>query len=296
MLRLQRLPPVFRPTGERQPLVTKLSADTGFTGRRAMGLPPVKLQDVAEYIRTVRALLAAETTEWEFENKRRKIRFLNPEFGLINTRDEIPMHISAMGPKIRKLTAALGAHWITASTNIESSVRMIREMFEVYRAEGKNPVDSIKPAFSAGCVLGAGESCDRPRIKAQAGPFAAVVPHNLVESGVGGLNMPAVSETADLLAAYRAAYDDNEPADAKHLTVHRGHAMFPREEEEALINGNFIRDVTFTGEIAELRGRLRVLRDAGYDRWGSAESRNNTPRRLKTGPKPLRVYRGVIAP
>ncbi len=240
---------------------------TGFTGRRAMGLPPVKLQDMAEYIRIVRALLANETTEWEFENKRRKIRFLNPEFGLINTDDEIPLHISAMGPKIRKLTAELGAHWITACTDTESSVQVLREMCETYRAEGKNPANYIKTAFAAGCVLLAGEACDSPRVKAQAGPFAAVIPHNLVESGVGDLNMPAASEMADLIGAYRAAYDSYQPADAKYLSVHRGHALFLREEEEALINGNFIRDVTFTGEIAELRDRLRVLRDAGYDRW-----------------------------
>src|SRR5437870_11993972 len=51
---------------------------TGFTARRTMGLRPVKLEDMAEYIRVVCGLLAGETLEWTFEDKRRKIRFLNP--------------------------------------------------------------------------------------------------------------------------------------------------------------------------------------------------------------------------
>jgi len=52
---------------------------TGFTGRRTMGLKRVKQADMKEYIRIVQGLLRGETVEWEFEGKRRKIRFLNPE-------------------------------------------------------------------------------------------------------------------------------------------------------------------------------------------------------------------------
>jgi 5,10-methylenetetrahydromethanopterin reductase len=71
---------------------------TGFTARRTMGLRPVKLADMEEYIRVVRGLLAGETLEWTFEGRRRKIRFLNPEVGAFNITDPIPLHISALGP------------------------------------------------------------------------------------------------------------------------------------------------------------------------------------------------------
>src|ERR1700682_2377357 len=52
---------------------------TGFTGRRAMGLGAIKLNDMAQYIDEVMALLRGETIEVALEGKRRKIRFLNPE-------------------------------------------------------------------------------------------------------------------------------------------------------------------------------------------------------------------------
>ena len=72
---------------------------TGFSARRAMGLGAMKLAEMEEYIRVVYALLAGETVETPIEGKRRKIRFLNPEIGLFNTKDPIPLHISAYGPR-----------------------------------------------------------------------------------------------------------------------------------------------------------------------------------------------------
>jgi 5,10-methylenetetrahydromethanopterin reductase len=68
---------------------------TGFSARRAMGLGAIKLADMEEYIRVVYALMAGETVETAVEGRRRKIRFLNPEIGLFNTKDPIPLHISA---------------------------------------------------------------------------------------------------------------------------------------------------------------------------------------------------------
>ena len=50
-----------------------------------MGLGAVKLADLEDYIRAVMALLRDETIETEIEGKRRLIRLLNPELGLINT-------------------------------------------------------------------------------------------------------------------------------------------------------------------------------------------------------------------
>src|SRR5271156_2478331 len=70
---------------------------TGFTARRAMGFGAMKVKDMETYIAQVYALLNGEIVEFEMEGERRKIRFLNPELGAINTQDPIPLHFSAMG-------------------------------------------------------------------------------------------------------------------------------------------------------------------------------------------------------
>ena len=82
---------------------------TGLSGRRSMGLKPITLKRMSNYIDVVQGLLSGETVEWDEEGDSRKIRFLNPEFGLINIADPIPLAISAFGPKARALVAKYGA-------------------------------------------------------------------------------------------------------------------------------------------------------------------------------------------
>jgi 5,10-methylenetetrahydromethanopterin reductase len=74
---------------------------TGFSARRAMGLGAMKLADMEEYIRVVYALLRGEIVETEIEGEPRKIQFLNPDANLFNTRDPIPLHVSAYGPRAK---------------------------------------------------------------------------------------------------------------------------------------------------------------------------------------------------
>src|SRR5271156_6770827 len=95
---------------------------TGFTGRRAMGLGEGKLEDLEEDVRVVMALLRGETGEAEIENKKRLIRLLNPELGLINTRAPIPLYVAASGPRARSLTAKLGAGWIATAGDVDAGI------------------------------------------------------------------------------------------------------------------------------------------------------------------------------
>src|SRR6201987_4874441 len=103
---------------------------TGFTGRRAMGLSAVKLADMEEYVRIVMALLRGETVEAEIETKQRLIRLLNPEIGLINTRDPIPLWVAASGPRARALAAKLGAGWIATAGDVEGGVAAMADTQE----------------------------------------------------------------------------------------------------------------------------------------------------------------------
>src|SRR6185503_12917903 len=131
---------------------------TGFTARRTMGLGPVKLHDMAEYIRIVQRLLAGDTLEWTFEGKRRKIRFLSPEIGVVNVEDPIPLHISALGPRGRKLTAELGASWIQAAGHLGAARAAVADMQAAWRAAGIDPARRVATAFTGGCVLEDGEA------------------------------------------------------------------------------------------------------------------------------------------
>ena len=242
---------------------------TGFTARRTMGLRPVKLADMEEYIRVVHGLLAGETLEWTNEGARRKIRFLNPEIGAINIKDPIPVHISALGPRGRQLTAKLGAGWIHATANVGHATAALADMQAAWRDTGRAPADLHATATTAGCVLADGEAADGARAKAQAGPTATIALHSLVERDqFGDLGRPIPPQLAPLLERYRRIYSSYEPADARYLSNHRGHLMFLRPEEHEICTAELIRATTFTGTKAELREQLRELGRAGFAEVG----------------------------
>ncbi len=242
---------------------------TGFTARRTMGLRPVRLGDMEEYVRVVCGLLAGETLEWTFEDKRRKIRFLNPEIGAVNIKDPIPVHVSALGPRARRLTAKLGAGWIHATANVAHAQAAIADMQAAWRDAGRDQARLHATAAIAGCVLGDNEASDSPRARAHAGPTATIALHSLVErEEFGDLGRPIPPQLAPLIEQYRRIYHEYEPADARYLSNHRGHLMFLRPEEQAICTAELIRATTFTGPKAELREQLRELARAGFDHVG----------------------------
>ncbi|MGH7100416.1 MAG: LLM class flavin-dependent oxidoreductase, partial [Stellaceae bacterium] len=149
---------------------------TGFTGRRAMGLDAIRLKDLEAYVRLVMALFAGETVETEIEGKRRLIRLLNPELGLVNTRDPIGLYIAATGPRARGLTARLGADWISTIGEAAAASLALREMRIGREAAGHGGAfDSV--LLTGGAILAADEPADSPRAVAQAGPRAAMLLH-----------------------------------------------------------------------------------------------------------------------
>src|SRR3954462_1928457 len=120
---------------------------TGFSARRAMGLGAMKLAEMEEYIRVVYGLLAGDTVETELEGKPHKIRFLNPEIGLFNTRDPIPLHISAYGPKSQALTAKLSANWKCFIQDVSGGIAAIEGMQQAWRDAGHAPGDLYATAW-----------------------------------------------------------------------------------------------------------------------------------------------------
>ncbi len=236
---------------------------SGFSGRRAMGLPALGIDHLQHYVETVQGLIARDTVEWSFNGRRRKVRFLNPERDLFNTTDPIACHIAANGPRAREMTAATASHWIAIFAHEAQARADLEAMNAAYRAAGHDPAQFRKSIFTFGAALRDGETYDSVRVRQQAGPTAVMVLHNLMERQYGDLGTGGIEDQA-LLDAYSALYESYSPADARYLTLHRGHALFLRDDEEPLISNEFIRRVSCSGTVDELVARVRLLRDMGY--------------------------------
>ena len=245
---------------------------TGFTSRLSMGLGPHKLSDMDEYIRVIMALLRGEKPELRIEGKTRKVGFLNPETKLVNIEEPVPVYVSAFGSKSRRMTAELDAHWINVNFSEEFAAITARNMEAEYRASGRDPAGKRKTIFFFGSVLKEGEGYDSPRVKAESGPAAMMFLHNAMEQqNYGSLmreaeaSMPPNPALYQIVREYRTVYDSYTPADARYLTLHKGHLMFVRPEEDRFATSDLIRAMTVTGAAPELRDRMRRLKEAGYD-------------------------------
>ena len=242
---------------------------TGFTGRRAMGQDAMKLADMEEYIRVVYGLIAGDIVETELEGKNHKIQFLNPELGLFNCDDPIDLHVSAYGPRSRKLVAKLGAGWLTFISATAGAISWLEDMQGAWVDAGRDTAELTADAFVLGCVLADGEPYDSPRAIAQAAPRACVILHRAADEARAGL--PAFSPVPDhaeeAVAGYVKLASSFEPADAQYLNNHRGHLMTIKPEEREFVTPELIRDITFTAMEGELKKRIGDLRDAGYTRF-----------------------------
>ena len=239
---------------------------TGFTGRRAMGLGAVKLADMEEYIHVVVAVLRGDTVETEIERKKRLIRLLNPELGLINTRDPIPLWVAASGPRARALTAKLGAGWIATAGDVAGAIATMADMRERWRtaAGGAEPLDAV--VLTGGVILEEGEPADSPRAIAQAGPRAAMLLHRAADAALAGMPMmaPMPPGVAEAVAGYVELARKFIPQGAHYLENHRGHLMFVKPDERPFVTAELIRRTTYTATEKELKERFAALAEAGY--------------------------------
>ena len=242
---------------------------TGFTARRAMGFGAMKVTDMETYIAQVYGLLRGEVVDFEMEGQKRKIRFLNPELGLIDTRDPIALHLSAYGPRTRALTAKLKAGWIDFVSSTEHGAREVEAMRVDWQKAGNALGDLQATAFALGCVLQEGEPADSERAMAQAGPRAAVMLHRAADEALSGLKpgTTGMPNTRPELDGYIALARTFEPKDAPYLENHRGHLMFVKEEEKRFVTADLIRSTSFTATEAEIKQRIDRLRSAGFTQF-----------------------------
>jgi len=242
---------------------------TGFTGRRAMGFSAMKIKAFETYIDQVYGLLAGEIVEFEMEGERRKIRFLNPDLGLINTTDPIPLHLSAFGPRTRDIAARRGAGWLNFGANLKTAIREVEAMGQTWREAGHAGGDLSATLFTLGCVLEDGEPADSPRAMAQAGPLAAVGMHIVADASFAEMHtgtLPQFEGTGGL-QGYAAVAQDFQPSDARYLHNHRGHLMFIKPEERPFLTADLIRASSMTATESQIRDTVGALRDAGYTQF-----------------------------
>jgi 5,10-methylenetetrahydromethanopterin reductase len=225
-----------------------VTVGSGFTGALCLGQRPAKWSFVADYIRTLRALLRGEDAEWDGA----VIRMLHPE-GFAPPRPiELPILVAAAGPKGQAVARELGEGVFSAGAPIGG--------FE------------HSALLSFGTVLDPGEEPGSERAIAAAGPGATVWLHFAAEFG----QLDRVPGGTEWASAY-----DSVPRRERHLAMHADHLIAVNPTDRPFVSGELLTATGLAMRPEQLREKLAGLEAAGVTEIAYQPAGPDIPRELE---------------
>jgi 5,10-methylenetetrahydromethanopterin reductase len=224
---------------------------SGFTGRFALGTPPVPWAQVHRYALTVQALLRGERTEWDGA----VVQMIQPDdrFGAARP-ITVPWLVAAQGPKGLAVARDLAAGVVSISD--------------------PHPDFGSNTMMNVGTVLEPGESPGSDRAVDAAGHAAALMLHWAVEHG-------KLDEfLGDAGRAWAAAYDD-VPEDVRHLALHDRHLVAVNEHDRPFVDGDLMVATGVALTTGQWRDKLARLESAGCTEISYQPAGHDIPRELK---------------
>jgi 5,10-methylenetetrahydromethanopterin reductase len=211
---------------------------TGFTGRRAMGVPgPIKWSYMEAYIEAFKGLLRGETVEWEGA----RMRMLHPEGHAASRPVEVPVLIGALGPKGHAVAKQLGDGLFTVG-----GVPDFASEF------------SWVPYLCYGTVLAEGEDLRSERVRATAGPGTLLMYHSGYEYSAPVADFPGGKEWLTVI--------EQTPEEDRHLAVHDRHCVDLNAADAAAWDAGahaMVESLSMTGTATQIRARIAALADQG---------------------------------
>jgi len=169
---------------------------TGFNGTRALGAPAATWPYLKRYVLTCRALLRGETVEWDGH----PIRMLHPDGHAPARPIDLPMLISALGPKGVAITREIADGLFTVSNQTDHAHEFSWATLGIH-----------------GTVLDNHEPLDSPRVQAAVGAGHALAYHTTYEFGGDVTQLPGGQVWLDVITAV--------PERERHLAVHDQHLV-----------------------------------------------------------------------
>lgn len=212
-----------------------VAVGTGFTGRMVLGQCPLSWATTRRYIERLRGLLRGEEVELD---DGRATALIHPDGYSPTLPVDTPILVAANGPKGNEVARDLGDGVMTIG--------------------GAGNADFAWCAsFLFGTVLEQGEDPGSDRAVAAAGPGLTALLHGMYEMGSadGLAGLPGGAEWV--------AETDALPEASRHLTVHADHMAAVADRDRALVSGDLLAAMTWTGPPSNVRDRAQAFVAAG---------------------------------
>ena len=241
-----------------------LGIGTGNTARRTLGMPAARLSELREHIEVCRGLFRGEVTDYREGDRRRKIKFLNPDLGFINIRDEIPIYVAASGPKSCQLAGEVGDGVILFGAVHPQLIRFLLDNVRIgAERAGRNFDDLYVLSMTAFYLTQPGTPIESDEVRRAVGPMVAS------SSNIFALSarlepgcLP--EELREAIFAFKDAYrEPDEPIETRHLKLYSGYLQQLKREHVPILTEKIIRATTLTGTADQVSESIAAMRDAG---------------------------------
>src|SRR5262245_13352492 len=238
-----------------------LGLGTGNTSRRTLGMPAAKLAELRTHVEVCRGLLSGATVPYQEGERRRMIKFLNPDDEFINLKHPIPIYVAGSGPKTLELAGEIGDGVILFGTVgdslLEYTLGHIRRGAE--RA-GKRVEDLYLLVLSVLHFTKPGERL--ADLQQVVGPIVTSECNIFALSVTDPYQLPG--DIRDDLMAFKYAYrTPNAPIETRHLDLYTGYCAEFKPEHAPLVTERMIKETTLTGTPEEIRARIRKMAAMG---------------------------------
>jgi 5,10-methylenetetrahydromethanopterin reductase len=229
----------------------RVAIGTGFTGRMVRGQRPLPWRFVADYVRSLRALLRGDSVELDGK----LVRMMHPEGYAPRRPIATPIVVAATGPKGTEIARELGDGIMCAVTPVAGFESCALLCFGTVLDDGEQPGDE--------------------RVLAAAGPAGAVAFHGIYEADPDAVgNLPGGDVWRGAIEAI--------PVEERHLAIHEGHLVHLTDRDRAALDPNLLPAFTWTGAPGDIRSRAEAAGAAGVTELLYAPMGPDVERELRT--------------
>jgi 5,10-methylenetetrahydromethanopterin reductase len=232
----------------------------GSSARHSVGMPPATLDELHDYVRVVRGMLAGEEPLYREGNRAHRVGFIHPRGRWIDIEHRIETWISAFGAKGQR-RAATQADGVMVRWEGPERIQAVRQ----HLREGADGKGVDPDAIGIGVLYAVypvedEDELDDEQARAALGPLVVSRLRFLTANYSAPEEVPPAFRQA--FVAYQDYKDGLDPR-RRHLENYEGYLTWMPEHLERFVTPESIRAVCYVSDSAGVAAELQRMADAG---------------------------------
>ncbi len=241
-----------------------LGIGTGNTTRRTLGMPAARLDELRDHIRVCQGLFKGELTDYSEGDRHRKIKFLNPDVGMINIKDHIPVYIAASGPKVAQMAGEIADGVILFGAVDPAIVKWMVDNVKAGAVKaGRDPDKIYVLSMTAFYLTKNARDIGSHEVREAVGPMVASSSNIFALSTHTNPEVLPADFRQELMAFTNVYKEPEAPIETRHIKLYSGYLQKLRPEHAALMTEKIMRATTLVGTKEQVIESIRQMHAAG---------------------------------